>query len=212
VFTVLMTAFVVLLARWSGQRDIVVGVPVKGRNPKTEGAVGLFVNTLAVRIGLADFPSFGVLIQRVRSALLGAYRNQDAPFEKVVQSVQSKRDMGRHPICQVAFNYRPLNIEATTIEGLSLTVERLATDTAKFDLELRIEKCGDGLLGDFDYASTLFDQSTVQRFSGHLQTLLDAAGKTPEKNIFLLTLLSEPERRQITVDWNDTARRFAQII
>lgn len=207
-FTILMTAFQVLLSRWSGQEDITVGFPVSGRRPETDALVGFFINTLVLRTEFHDDPSFAELVQRVREQLLEAYRNQDVPFEKVVQAIQPTRDMSRHPIFQAAINYSPVDYSPFYTEELSITAERVPTHTVKFDLELFIEKFDDALRCRFDFASDLFEASTVQRLAGHWLVLLAAAVEQPEIPVSQLPMLTERERHQLLVEWNDTSRDY----
>lgn len=206
-FMVLVAAFQVVLSRWSGQRDVLTGVPANGRRTETEGTVGFFVNTLVLRTDLSDDPTFAELVKRVRESLLGAYRYQEIPFEKIVEALSPHRDMSRHPLFQVAINYRPYDFPSSSFgsELLSVKIERLPTDLVKVDLELYIEKCPEGLECRLDFATDLFEEASIRRFAGHFGVLLGAAAKLPSSRISQLPLLTAEERRQILIEWNGTS-------
>lgn len=204
-FTVLAAAYQALLSRWSGQHDIVVGLPVSGRCVETEGLVGFFVNILVLRTDFYDDPEFSVLVQRVRMRLMEAYSNQNVPFEKVVQAVQPARDMSRHPIFQASLNYRALNFSPYDMGDLVITAERLSTNTVKCDLDLNIEMAGDTLICRLDFATDLFEANTIKRLTGNFLTLLDAVAEQPDTSVSQLSLLSEAEKRQLLIEWNNTA-------
>src|SRR5262249_29180083 len=122
-FMVLMAAFQTLLARWSGQNDIVTGTPIANRTRReTEGLIGFFVNPMALRTRLDDDPSFRTLVGRVRETALGAYAHQDLPFEKVVEALNPPRDLSRQPVFQVMFTLQNAQASALTLPGLELSL------------------------------------------------------------------------------------------
>ncbi|MEU4368109.1 amino acid adenylation domain-containing protein [Micromonospora chersina] len=179
--TVLLTAFQVLLGRWSGQTDFAVGTPVAGRSrAEVENVVGFFVNTLAVRADLAGDPTLTELLGRVREATLGAYEHQDVPFEQVVAELRPERDLSRTPVYQTMFALRDTAVTALRLPGLTAAELPLGWRTAKFDLTLFVDQAPDGTLtGLFEYATDLFAAPTVARLAAAYARLLTAlAGDT----------------------------------
>ena len=204
-YMVLLAAFQVLLARWSGQSDIVVGSPVAGRRHReTEGLIGFFVNTLIMRSDLSGNPTFEGLLARVKETTLEAYAHQDLPFEKLVEELQPLRDLRRQPIFQVTFSFD--NVPRASLRLADL--ETRSADTrhvrAKFDLTLFISEQSSGLRGVFEYASDLFERKTIERLAGHFSTLLHGIVARPQAQIGDLTLLSEAELHDLTVGGNAT--------
>ncbi|HEX6717638.1 MAG TPA: amino acid adenylation domain-containing protein, partial [Pyrinomonadaceae bacterium] len=210
-FMVLLAAFKVLLFRHAGQEDIVVGVPIAGRNkPELENVIGLFVNMLAVRTDLFGNPTFRELLIRVREAAVGAYEHQDLPFEKLVEVMQPERDTSYSPLFQVMFHLGNMGIPSFNLPGLMLTPLDADTGTSKFDLTLDLVESSTGLKGWIDYSTDLFDHGTIQRLSERFQTLLKSVVADPETPISSLSLLSPAEQNQLVVKLNDTAEDFPQ--
>ncbi|MFP2923716.1 non-ribosomal peptide synthetase, partial [Pyxidicoccus sp. 3LG] len=207
----------VLLARYSGQDDITVGSPIAGRNrSETEGLIGFFVNTLVLRTRLDSEQTFRELLARVRETTLGAYAHQDVPFEKLVEELQPSRDLRRPPLFQVMFTLENTPEPSTEAprssggNGLSVRGFEAQGQSTKFELTLGLTRTPAGYEGAFDYAVDLFDASTMERMAGHLRTLLTAALATPELPLAHLPLLSDSERQQVLVQWNDTASPVAR--
>ncbi len=197
-FMVLLAAFQLLLARWSGQDDVVVGTPIAGRNrAETERLVGFFVNTLALRTELWDDPSFRALVGRVRETTLGAYQHQDLPFERLVEELQPERSLSRTPLFQVMFAFQ--NAPPGGLELPGVTIEPLEFDyrSEKFDLTLTLMEHPEGLLGGVQYSTDLFDAATVERMCGHLVTLLGGAADDPSRPVSELPLLGAAERVEV---------------
>ncbi len=208
-FMTLLAAFNTLLARYSGQKEIVVGTPVAGRNhAEIENLIGFFVNTLVLRTSLDDNPTFRSLVRRVRDVALGAYAHQDMAFEKLVEDLQPARDLSRAPLFQVMFALQ--NAPSTTMEfaGLKLTPLEAQNRTAKFDLTLYLTTDAASIKGSIEYNTDLFDAATIRRMIGHFQRLLESAIANPETSIFDLPLLAEAEQRQLLVEWNDTEQDY----
>ncbi|HEU0149756.1 MAG TPA: amino acid adenylation domain-containing protein, partial [Bradyrhizobium sp.] len=205
-FMTLLAGFKALLARWSGQRDIVVGSPIAGRvRAETEQLIGFFVNLLALRSDLADDPSFEAFVQRIKKTALAAYAHQDLPFEQVVDALQPTRDLSRQPIFQAVFVLQDVSLEQMALPGLQ--VERFddGASSARFDLELQMTDVGGQLAGSLVYATDLFDAATIERLAGHFIQLLRGAVAQPQARLSELPLLSEAERHQVLVEWNATA-------
>jgi len=208
-FMVLLAAFKVVLSRWSGQTDIVVGSPIAGRTHRElEGLIGFFVNTLALRTDLNGDPSFRELVGRVRETALGAYTHQDLPFEKLVAELQPVRDLSRQPLFQVVFALQNVPQERLQLPGLELRRAGGGGPTSKFDLSLFVQERDGGLEAYFEYATDLFERPTIERLAGHLRVLLEGIVADPDVAIGALPLLSESERRQLLVEWNETSADY----
>jgi len=208
-FVTLMAAFQVLLHRFSRQDDIVVGT-VSANRSRTELAplIGYLVNTLAVRSDLSGDPTFLELLERVRTATLGAYSHQDLPFAKLVDVLRVHRDPSRHPIFQVGFNLAESYDDVLSAVGLTVTQESLPSTAAKFDLLLSAVERKNSLSIDASYASALFDDATVRRLLGHLRVLLEGIVADPKRPLSQLPVMSEADRRREIVEWNDTATPY----
>jgi amino acid adenylation domain-containing protein len=205
-FMVLMAAFQVLLSRWSGQDDVLVGLPIAGRRPGTETMVGFFVNMLVLRSDLSRDPSFPALMRQVRDNLLTGYEHQGLPFEKLVEVLQPERDLSRHPVFQVTMNHF-IDQPPKSIGGLRVEFVKVPLDISKFDLGLSWTETPAQLSGTIEYATDLFSPSTIERMAGHLLVLLDAAATSPDRSISALPLLTARERQKI-IEWNNTAAAY----
>jgi amino acid adenylation domain-containing protein len=214
-FMVLLAAYQLLLARWSGQQDIVIGCPIAGRGSReVEGLIGFFVNTLVLRTDVAGSLSFSQLLEKVRDeVVLGAYEHQDLPFEMLVSELRPERDLTRQSIFQVMLALQ--NYPQQRLEMPGLTWTRIDTDrvTTHFDLTLYLYESADHLSAVFEYATDLFDQDTMGRMSSHYLNLLQGVLADPDHRVSELSLLSESERRQLLVDWNPVhANSEGQVI
>jgi amino acid adenylation domain-containing protein len=210
-FMALLAVFAVFLRRYTGQHDITVGSPIANRHrSETEPIIGFFANTLVLRTDLSGNPTFIELLTRVKDAALGAYSNQDLPFERLVEELQPQRNSSHNPLFQVmcALNNAPFE----PIRLGSLAVNRLPaeTGTAKFDLNLTLDETADGWSGTLDYNSDLFERSTVELMATHLDRLLRTAGEQPDARIDDFEMLSAEDRRQIVVEWNRTQRAYPE--
>lgn len=208
-FMTLLAAFEVLLFRHTGQDDIVVGVPITGRNnPELANLIGFFINSLPVRTDLSGNPTFRELLGRVREAALGAYEHQDLPFEKLVEVSQPERDTSYSPLFQVMCHLDNTGAPALALPGLRLTPLDADTGTSKFDLTLDLAESSTELKGWLEYSTELFDDVTIQRLSERFQILLKAAVAAPDTRIAALPLLSPVEENQLIVGLNQTAEVF----
>jgi amino acid adenylation domain-containing protein len=206
-FMTLLAVFQVLLGRYAGQDDLVVGTANGNRSVvETERMLGLFVNMLVLRTDLSGDPTFRELLARVRKVVLGAVAHGDLPFEKLVEDLAPPRDLARSAVFQVLFVIQNTPLEAFTrsSEGSQGVIGE--GGSAAYDLSLYFVETGRGLRGSFEYNTDLFDEATVRRLGGHFQTLLAAAVARPEARLSELPLLTDAERRTLLVDWNDTAR------
>ena len=212
-FMVLQAGLSALLTRLGAGDDIAIGSPIAGRTDSAlDDLVGFFVNTLVLRTDTSGAPSFRELVGRVRAGNLAAYSHQELPFERLVEVLNPARSLSRHPLFQVMLvlqNNAELGLE---LSGLSAGFEAVATASAKFDLSLSLaERRGAdgspaGIEGALEYASDLFDRSSVEAIAGRLVRLLEGAVADPERAIGRLDILGADERHTILREWNATAR------
>ncbi len=205
-FVLLLTAWKILLYRYSGQDTVVVGSPVAGRlRQETESLIGCFVNTLPLRVDLGGNPRFRELLHQVREVVLGAFAHQELPYEKLVEELGPARHLSHLPIFQVAFALQNASSFVRQMTGLTLAPLSIDNETAKFDLFLAISE-GDGALSAvLTYNTDLFEKSTMSRLVANWQTLLEGMIVAPQQRISDLPLLSRTERHQLLETWNDTA-------
>lgn len=211
-FMTLFAAFQVLVAHFSGQEDLVVGIITANRTRKElEDLIGFFVNTLVLRTDLSGNPSFRELLRRVRQVALGAFAHQELPFEKLVEELQPERTLSYHPLIQVLFDFR--NIHKQNLELFGMNFESTYIDktaAAAFDLEFEIEDDNENLHWHVLYNPELFDKSTVIRIAEHFLTILKQVVAAPEQRLWNLSLLTAAERAKILVEWNSTQVSFPQ--
>jgi len=203
-FMILQAAFAVLLARYAGQEDILVGTPVANRQiTESENLIGFFVNTLVLRNDVTGNPTFRTFLARVRQMTLAAFEHQTLPFELVVEALHPERSLAHSPLFQVMFvlqNNRQPTLSFADVTLTPLTVEHA---TAKFDLTLMIWEHAGGLVAAWRYNTDLFAPATIERMAGHYQNILVAIVRNPDQPVAHLPLLSEPERVQMLVEWNN---------
>ncbi|MEH2196819.1 amino acid adenylation domain-containing protein [Nostoc sp.] len=207
-FMTLMAAYATLLFRYSGQEDILLGTPIASRNQQDiEGLIGFFVNTLVMRTRLEGNPSFSKLLMQVRSTCMDAYANQDVPFEQIVEALQIERSLSHSPLFQVMFALHNASIEQLETPDLAISPLHLDNVNAKFDLTLQMWENtdeGNSLQGFWQYNTDLFDEDRIARMTDHFQTLLAGIVANPQESVGRLPLLTERERHQLLVEWNDT--------
>ena len=211
-YMLLLAAFKVLLYRYSGQTDIMVGSPVANRNRKEiEGLIGFFVNTLVLRTDLGQAPTFRQLLQRVRETALEAYAHQSVTFPQLVAELQPERDPTRSALFQVMFAFLPDPMPPVDIPGLVISAEEVDNGTAKFDLTLNLIETEQGIISAFEYNTNIFAASTITRLLDHFKTLLEnIVACDGQQSIGTIPLLSETERAQIVIDWNQTQVDYPQ--
>ena len=195
-FMTLLAAFKVLLQRYTMQQEIIVGTPIAGRTrPQLESLIGFFSNTLVLRTSLSGDPTFREILSRVREVALGAYANQDLPFEKVVEILQPERDLSRSPLFQVLFGMVNISITDFELPGLALSAPGVEGSTAKFDLSLDMWDEPDGLKGMFEFNTDLFDATTVAQMAIHFSAILSSIAENPDQSISALSLLTAEQKR-----------------
>jgi hypothetical protein len=203
-FMTLLAAFKVMLYRYTGQNDIVVGSPIANRaRAEIEELIGFFVNMLVLRTDLSAGPSFHDLLGRIREVCLGAYAHHDLPFERLVEELQPEREMNHNPLFQVAFVLQNAPLPALQLPGVILEPLEVDSGTARFDLTLELVETERGLVGTAQYDTDLFDAATITRMLGHFQALLEGIIADPARRLLELPLLTEAEHQQLAA-WNDT--------
>ena len=215
-FMTMFSAFIALLYRYTQQDDICVGTAVGNRRWKeSEGLIGMLVNNVVLRTNLAKNPKFVDLLAQVRAVTLDAYANEDIPFDRVVRALEIERDNSRNPIFQVMFSFHDSPLHEPTLPGISFKcVEGISNQSAKFDLDVvvipRSEPSFAGRAREnvmtmvWEYSSDLFEPDTIERMVGHYQTLLEGIVADPNQRISDLSLLTNAEKHQLLVKWNDT--------
>jgi len=208
-FMTLLAAWKILLHRYTGQTDIVVGAPVANRNrSEFEGMVGFFVNSLILRTDLSGDPTFRELLRRVRETTFEAFANQDFPFERLVEVVQPTRSMSRNPLFQTDFILQNSPRSAYHVTGLTFEALPVQNGTAQLDLTLDLWEEPDGIGGWLEYDTDLFDASTAARMVGNYINLLERIAAGPGQTISRYSLLSDADRQRVLVEWNSTARDY----
>ncbi|MEU0092571.1 amino acid adenylation domain-containing protein [Kribbella sp. NPDC006257] len=199
-FVVMLTAYQLMLSRYTGEQDVAVGTVVSGRTrPELQQMIGYGINTLVIRNRWSGDPTFESLVKETRARVLDAHDHQTVPFAKLVDELQPERDMSRPPLFQVAFIVRQAQPDAFTLG--EVVVEPVQSDfaVAKFDLNLKLTETTDGALdGVLTYATALFDQSTVQRMAGHFVRLLAAAVEAPATRLSVVEMFGPAESDQLT--------------
>jgi amino acid adenylation domain-containing protein len=203
-FMTMLAVFTLLLSRYSGLEDIVVGSAIANRNRReTEALIGFFVNTLVLRTNLQGNPTFLELLERVKQVTLDAYDHQDLPFEKLVEELGLERSLSHHPLFQVAFSLQNETQQQLETNGLTLNRFKWENTTTLFDLSLIFRETPQGLAGEWEYATDLFAAKTIQRMTGHFAVLLEGIVENPHQTINSLPLIVEEECQQLQI-WNQT--------
>lgn len=208
-FMTLLAAFKVLLYRYTGSEDIVIGTPIANRTRvEIEDLIGFFVNTLVLRTDLSGEPTFRELLGRVRETTLGAYSHQDLPFEKLVEELKPERSLSHSPVFQVMFALQ--NTPDFSLILPELTIQKVEVDslTSKVDLILTLRDSQEGLKASANYNTALFDARTIKKMLEHYEVLLKDIICHTAHGISEVNILTEAEKRKILVEWNDTKREY----
>jgi amino acid adenylation domain-containing protein len=201
-FMVLLAAYDLLVHRLGGRDDVVVGSPVAGRvRAETEGLIGFFVNTMALRTDLSGDPTFRELVTRVRETTLEAYAHQDLPFERVVEELHPERTLSHNPLFQVAFALQNVAMDPVDLPGLTLRLEDVDSGTSKFDMFLEMREQDGRLRGQLEYATDLWEPASIDRMIGLFLQLLESAAAHPDRPVSAAELADEVERRTLTRRW-----------
>ncbi len=203
-FTLLLAVFKVLLYRYTGEEDLIVGSPIASGNPnETEQQNGLFVNTLVLRTDFSGNPSFRELLTRVREVTEAASAHQDLSFEKLVKELQPQQNLSHHPLFQVMFVLQENSMQSLELPGLNPRLQ-VESRMKKVDLTLNLQETSEGIKGYLEYNSDLFDAATISRTIAHFQTLLEGIVANPSSTISDLPILSADQKHQLLVEWNST--------
>jgi len=212
-FQVLLAAYALLLMRYTGQEDIIIGCPFANRSrPELDGLVGLFVNTLPIRVNLRGNPIAREFLNQVRAVMLDAFTWQAAPFEALVSDISPQRDLSRNPVFQVVINLRNVPKRETSIEGLKIENIHREDSPSPFDISLEFDVGEDGELdASLQYNIDLYDENTIVHMVAHYQNLLGEILKQTDHRIGELEMLTPSEWNRIVIDWNDTKADFPQV-
>ena len=205
-FMVLAAAFAVLLGRYSGEDDLLVGTPIANRNrPEVEGLMGLLANTLPLRLDLAGDPTWGELVARVQAVALGAFAHQELPFDRLVEELRPERRLAVHPLFQVVLVFQNAPFEPPALPGLALGLAESYGGAAQYDLTLDLFARGGALAGWLEFDAGLFDPATVARLGAHFLALLADAAAHPGRRVAEAGLLGPAERQLLLREWNGAA-------
>jgi amino acid adenylation domain-containing protein len=211
-FMVMLSAFNVMLSKFTRQTDVLVGTPVANRRwVDTEKLLGAFVNTLVLRSDLSGEPTFRQLLAQIKETTLGAYANQDLPFEDLLGALNLQRDLSRTPLFQVMFSMP--NVPMPQLRWPKLDVEVMPLDRggAQFDLTLFVlDIPGKGPVVMLEYNTQLFEASTITRWLSHYQHLLHSIVNNLDQPIATLSLMADSERQTLLETWNDTELKYAK--
>ena len=210
-FMTLLASFQMLLARYTGQDDVVVATPVAGRRSvETEDIIGFFVNTLLIRTKLSPDSRIRDVIDGVREVVLEAQTHQDLPFEKLVEELHPERSLSHGPLFEVMFIFTNKPRTLMEVQDISISLLEVNSGTEKFGLTFEIAESFHGLNCLLSYRTDLFDRTTIERITRHWQRLLEAMVSEPDRLLSSVALLDQPEQAQILTQWNDTAVAWSE--
>jgi amino acid adenylation domain-containing protein len=210
-FMILYAGLAILLARLSGQTDVIIGTPIANRKrAELEGLIGFFVNSLALRVRVSEDLRISEFFERVREITLSAYGHQDVPFEKVVEAVHPQRSLSHNPLFQVVLALQNTPKSELRLPQLNVVPEDEVYESAMFDLHVVLEERGDRIIGALHYATDLFDRETIERWISSFSVLLTEMADGADDRILDLPILTEHERIRITQGFNDTRAVYAQ--
>jgi amino acid adenylation domain-containing protein len=208
-YMVLLAAFKVLLHRYTGQHDLLLGTSIANRNHKqTEGIIGLLANTLVLRTTIEDRPSFWRLLQIVRDTCLDAFAHPDAPFERLVEELNPERDLSITPVFQVMFSFQMVEGLPDSMSGISISPVDVPLSVARTDLSLWINQTEKGLDLGLEYCTDLFSKDTAGRLLANYEILLESIAATPDANIDKLQMVSQNEKLMMERKFNATDEKY----
>jgi len=208
-YTVLLGVLNVLLAKLTGGEDIVVGTPTAGRgHADLEKIIGVFINTLPMRNFPEGNKTFRDFLEEVKEGTLEAFENQDYPFEDLVERVAIERDTGRNPLFDVGLGLQNMETSAVEIPGLKLTRHEYESGVSRFDLSLQGRDMGRHLMFHVEYCTGLFEERTIERFTRYFAGIVDIVTRNPGREISGIEIISEEEKKQLLIDFNNTGRPY----
>jgi non-ribosomal peptide synthetase component F len=191
-YMALMSAYRVLLWRYSGQGDVVIGTPIANRSrAEVEGLIGFFVNTLVMRSRVGGGMSYREVMRREKEVALGAYGHQEVPFEKLVEELRPERNLSYTPLFQVVFALQNTSAEELKLRGMRLRAKAVSNGTTNFDLILNVKETEEGLRGVMEYSTDLFDASTIRRMLESFKALLEGVVANPDARLVDIPITSE---------------------
>jgi amino acid adenylation domain-containing protein len=212
-FMTLLAAWAALLARLSGQQDVIIGTPVANRGrAEIEKLIGFFVNTLPLRLNLSGSLTVSELLEQAKTQALAAQQNQDIPFEQVVELARPVRSLAHGPLFQVMFAWQGNAQERFELPGLEVQSLPIPHRVAKFDLLLELREAGNTITGGIEYATSLFERATIDRYIGYFGNLLRAMVADDAQAVDRLAMLPGNERQQLLVDWNNTVAEYPKAL
>jgi amino acid adenylation domain-containing protein len=212
-YMTMLAAFNVLLSRWSGQEDVVVGTPSANRSRRELYPIlGFFVNNLVLRTDLSGNPTFDELLNRMRETALRAYEQQDLPFDQLVQALHPGRSLDHFPLFQVMFILQNFASERVTLHGLAIEPIELPVETARYDLTVEVFPRSGELDVFFDYNCDLYDPKTISRLQLQYQTILETVVVDSSTRIRDLVQLTDAEKKMLLVEWNATEAEIPETI
>ncbi len=205
-FMTLFTAFAVLLYRYSGQQDLVIGSPIANRNHvEIENLIGFFANTLSLRVRVDNNLTFEQLLTQVQETTLGAYSHQDLPFDLLVEQLKTERHLSHNPIVQVMFALQNSPLPSIKLPNLEISqIISFDSGAVRLDLEMHLWESPDGLRGDVVYSTDLFDAETIEQLIANFQTLLGGIVSNPQQRVAELPILAEIARQKILLACQET--------
>lgn len=207
-FMVLLAAFNVLLYKYTGQTDIILGSPIANRSRKDiEGLIGFFTNNIVLRTVFSEDIDFESLLKIVKNETLEAYSNQDVPFEKLVEELHVERNMSRNPVFQFLFGMQNTPMPNKVFSDINVSYMDIDGGYSRFDLSIDVHETGDGLILDYEYNTDLFNDNTIIRLAGHYNHLLEEITRNSQERINKIEILTD-EDKKILSKLNDTERTF----
>ncbi len=211
-FALLETAFALLVSRYSGERDIVIGTPVAGREHQgLDELIGFFVNTVVLRTTIDTAMSFDELLAENKEMIVDGLSHQAMPFEMLVEAINPERSLSHNPLFQIMFSIQNMEIESLDIVDTNVTALGSSVFQSKFDLELTAVQHVDGVTLHWGFNTGLFEPSTIKGMAGAFATLLEAIVADPNQNVSALPLAAPTQLDQLAL-WNDTEKTFEDAI
>ncbi|MCU7505205.1 MAG: amino acid adenylation domain-containing protein, partial [Ignavibacteria bacterium] len=204
-FVYFLTAFEILLSRYSNQYQFGIGLPVANRSKfQTQESIGLFTNTVVIRADLAESHTVSDVLKGTKDSVMDAFENQECPFEKVVNALKPEHNTGLSPLFQAVFDFQNRPLYSLKMDGLDIEIADIERGTSKYDLTLSVEEGTEGYKCTIEYSTDLFFEETIERMSGSFLNILKDMAGNENKLIGELLLLSEKERNRILYEWNNT--------